>query len=90
MSKFDKTLFAWPSKEDLGRVLLHIPVGLVVGFTYFAHWVFPIVLAYLFWQYEKNQDKDIHDHAWKDVKGVIWGAAVVGVIVAILTLCAVI
>ena len=88
----DKTLYllAWPSQEDLGRVLLHIPVGLVMGFSYFAHWVFPIVLVYLFWQYEKNEDRHINDGAWKDIKGAIWGAAIVSVVVAILRLTGVI
>jgi len=88
----DRTLylFAWPNREDLHRVLLHIPVGLVIGFTCFAHWVFPIALAYLFWKYEESEDKDLHDQAWRDVKGAIWGGAIVGVVVGILKLIGVI
>jgi len=84
----DRTLylFAWPSQEDLARVLIHIPVGLLIGFSYFAHWAFPIVLGYLFWQYEENEDRHLNDGAWKDIKGAIWGLGILSVTVAILKL----
>ena len=88
----DKTLilFAWPSQEDLARVLLHIPVGLVARFSCFAHWVFPLVIMGSFLYYEKNEDKWIKDQAWKDVKGAIWGLCIFGVVVGILKLMGVI
>ena len=84
----DKTsfLFSWPSREDLERVLLHIPVGLVAGFTYFTHPVFPLVITVAFLYYEWNEDQDLGDQSWKDVKGFIWGICIIGVVMAILKL----
>jgi len=84
----DKTLylFAWPSQEDLARVLLHIPIGLIAGFSYFAHWVFPLVIIVSILFYEWNEDEDIADQAWKDVKGIIWGLGILAITLAILKL----
>lgn len=83
-------LFAWPDKEDLERVLIHIPVGLVAGFSYFAHWIFPLVIMGAFLYYEWSQGEDMLDQSWKDVKGAIWGICFVSVVVAILKLTGVI
>jgi len=74
------------SKEDIRRVLLHVPVGLIAGFMYFAHWSFPVIFIALFIVYEKNQDKYVKDQAWKDIKGAIWGCGISGVIIGILRL----
>lgn len=74
------------SKEDIGRVLLHVPVGLIAGFMYFAHWSFPVIFIAAFLVYEKNQDKYVHDQAWKDIKGAIWGMGIAGVTIGILQL----
>ena len=78
------TIFSIPSKEDIGRILLHIPCGLAFGLSYFAHWVFPLALTALFIFYEKNQDIYVKDQAWKDTKGTIWGLAIAGIVIAIL------
>jgi len=84
----NKTLFvfAWPDKEDLERVFLHIPVGLVAGFSYFAHWIFPLSIMVAFLYYEWSEDLDICDQSWKDVKGFIWGICLSGIAMAILKL----
>jgi len=84
----DRTLylFAWPSQEDLVRVLIHIPVGLLIGFSYFVHWVFPLVIMGAFIYYEWSEGEDILDQSWKDVKGAIWGVGIFVVTIAILKL----
>ena len=56
------------------RVLLHIPVGLLMGIP-----VMGIPLLLLFRQYERNEDRWCKDQAWKDIYG-----AMVGVVVTML------
>ena len=50
------------------RVLIHIPVGLIIGIP-----VFGWVLGYLFVAYEENEDLHTKDQAWKDYFGAMVG-----------------
>lgn len=62
---------------DFGaRVILHIPIGLLIGLT------FPLSmgLVFLFCKYEENEDIHTQDQAWKDYFGAIVGY-VVGLII---------
>jgi len=58
---------------DFGsRVVLHIPIGLIIGLTS----IIPLVgytLARLFVAYEQNEDFRTADHAWKDYYGALVG-----------------
>lgn len=68
---------------DFGvRMLLHIPVGLLIGLTF----PLSIPLVWLFIRYEENEDLHTKDEAWKDYFGALVGCAVgvVAVIVVIL------
>ena len=65
---------------DFGvRVLLHIPIGLVMGI--------PILgwgLLYLFKAYEENEDLHTKDQAWKDYFGAMVGYVITTIIIIIL------
>lgn len=72
--------------SNLGRLWLHIPVGLVAVVLY---WLSPIAGAgftFIFWRYEKNEDRYIKDQAWKDYAGFLWGMALGGLAWAIIYL----
>jgi len=53
------------------RVLLHIPIGFVIGA------VFPLSfpLLWLFIKYEENEDLHTKDEAWKDYFGAMVGSS---------------
>ena len=53
------------------RVLLHIPIGLLMGVPVLGY-----QLMQLFFFYEKNEDKWTSDQAWKDTAGALFGMAV--------------
>ena len=62
------------------RVLLHIPIGIIIGLLS----VIPFVgytLMRLFVRYEENEDKHIKDQAWKDYFGAIVGFVIAGAII---------
>ena len=57
---------------DFGhRVLLHIPVGLLIGIPILGY-----PLLKLFIAYEENEDKWVQDEAWKDYFGAMVGASI--------------
>jgi len=57
---------------DFGvRMLLHIPVGLLIGLTF----PLSIPLVWLFVRYEENEDLHTKDEAWKDYFGAMVGCA---------------
>lgn len=61
------------------RLLLHIPIGLVMG-------LYPLpdtALSNLFIFYERNEDRWIKDQAWLDTKGALWGFCIGRVILFI-------
>jgi len=63
------------------RLLIHIPVGLLIGIPIIG-WA----LGDLFIRYEQNEDLHTQDHAWKDYAGAMIGAS----IAEILTLVAIV
>jgi len=46
-------IFCIKSKEEWRRFLVHIPIGLIGGFLYLAHWVFVPTFMGLFVAYGK-------------------------------------
>lgn len=74
------------SKGEFKRVLLHIPLGLLSCLLVYVHWVLSIGFVILFLGYELNEDLCIKDEAWKDIKGMLWGIGIGGVILFILKL----
>jgi hypothetical protein len=50
------------------RVLLHIPIGLLMGIPVIGY-----QLMRLFFFYEKNEDRWTSDEAWKDTAGALLG-----------------
>jgi len=70
------------TREELKRVLLHIPLGLLtVLFGYYVGWWLAIIFATLFIFYELNEDMHLCDEAYKDIKGFIWGLGIGGLII---------
>ena len=58
---------------DFGsRVVLHIPVGFVIGLAF----PLSLPLLWLFIRYEENEDKHVKDEAWKDYFGAMVGCVV--------------
>lgn len=68
------------SVGDFGiRVVLHIPVGFLIGFLLVFSSLAGIGLLLLFLVYEWTEDWRVQDHAWKDLFGGMVGC-VVGII----------
>ena len=66
--------------KDFGiRVLLHIPIGLLIGFLLIYSPIAGIGLLLLFLVYEWTEDWRVFDHAWKDLFGGLVGC-VIGII----------
>jgi len=61
------------SKDELGKVLLHIPLGLLVCLLCYVHWALALAFMISFLYYELNQDMHLSDEAFKDIKGFCWG-----------------
>ncbi len=62
------------------RFWIHLPVGLMAVILY---WLSPIAGAgftFIFWRYEKNEDRYLRDMAWKDYQGFLFGMAIGGLI----------
>lgn len=65
---------------DFGsRVILHIPVGLIIGIPLIGK---PV--RDLFIRYEENEDLHKKDQAWKDYAGAIVGATITTLIVLVI------
>jgi len=74
------------SNEDVGRVLLHLPLGILTCALWYVDWPLAIIFAAGFIIYEKEQDKYVVDQAWKDIKGFLWGLGITGVVLFVLKL----
>lgn len=62
------------------RVLLHIPIGFIMGLTS----VIPFVgygLTRLFIRYEENEDIHTKDQAWKDYFGALVGFTAASIVI---------
>ncbi len=74
------------SRQELPRVLLHVPVGVIGGFLYFAHPVLALTFLGMFALYEVDEAKYIKSEPYIDLKGCLWGLGFFGVVVGILKL----
>jgi len=72
------------SKDELRRVLLHIPIGLLTCLLCFVHWILALAFVISFLYYELNQDMHLSDQAFKDIKGLLYGIGIGGVVMFIL------
>lgn len=69
------------SKDEVIRVLVHIPVGaLLVFLGLYVGWWLAMTFTIGFLAYELNEDKHLSDNAWKDLKGFLWGLGIGGII----------
>lgn len=85
----DKSLLTI-SKAERGRVLLHMPLGILTClFWHELGWAPAIIFGIGFLWYEKQQDKVIKDQGWKDIKGWLWGLGITGSLLIVLKLIAV-
>ncbi|KKL98833.1 hypothetical protein LCGC14_1820450 [marine sediment metagenome] len=53
------------------RVLIHIPVGLLIGIPFLGY-----PLLRLFCAYQESEDRHETDKAWKDYAGAMVGASI--------------
>ena len=69
------------------RAVMHVPTGLATAYlVMFVSPVLGAILAYGFFRYEKNEDRYLHDQAWKDLYGYEVGVLLGGVIWHIATI----
>ncbi len=62
------------------RVLVHLPIGLVIGLSWLVHWSVTLALCYVFVCYEENEDAHTKDQAWKDYFGCLIGIIIGGIV----------
>ena len=62
------------------RVLLHIPIGFLIGMASLIPFV-GLALLWLFIRYEENEDLHFKDQAWKDYFGAIVGVVIAFVVI---------
>ena len=59
--------------SDIGRLWLHIPIGMATILGVWVHWGVGLIMCLTFLFYEYNEDEHLGDMAWKDVVGYSWG-----------------
>lgn len=69
-----KSLLLISTKDELYRVLLHIPVGLLTCLLCYVHWGLALAFTISFLYYELDQGGE----AFKDIKGFCWGLGIGG------------
>ena len=74
------------SKDELGKVLLHIPLGLLVCLLGYTAWWLAVIFAVGFLVYEVDEGWHLHNGAFTDIKGWLWGIGIGGIILFILKL----
>ena len=67
------------------RILKHVPVGMVCSLLVLAHPVISVMFGAGFLVYEVSENRDIHDLAYPDIAGFLWGVAIAGVVIRIVT-----
>jgi len=67
-------------EDELCRVLLHIPLGLLVCLLCYVHWALALAFVISFLYYELNQDMHLSDDAFKDIKGFLYELGIGGII----------
>jgi len=69
---------------DFGiRVVIHVPVGIVIGILLVICPIAGLGLVLLFGLYEWTEDWRVQDHAWKDLFGALCGC-IIGVVVGVI------
>jgi len=73
-------------EESLNNVLMHIPVGIVIVFlAMLSGWV-ALVFGIGFFIYELNEQHDLGDKAYQDIKGCLFGIGMTGIPWALVTI----
>ena len=67
-------------EDDVGNVLLHIPVGLVAGLASLVSGWVCLVFGLAFLAYELREAKIIEDKAYPDIQGFLWGLGIFAVL----------
>lgn len=60
-------------KVYIRRCLIHVPVGIGIGFVTIANATLGVLMALYFILYQLNEDENIKDFAYPDIAGAIWG-----------------
>ena len=66
------------------RVLMHIPIGIIIGILLVLYPYAGMGLTLIFLVYEWTEDWRTFDHAWKDLAGAIAGCVLgigIGIII---------
>jgi len=69
------------AREEIRRVLLHIPLGLLTVLFGYVGWWLAVIFAIGFLVYEVDDDWRISDCAYVEIKGFLWGRGIGGCIV---------
>jgi hypothetical protein len=72
---------------DLDNVLMHIPVGIINTLICCLSGWLGLIFAYGFIKYERIEQKDIHDKAYPDIQGWLWGIGISAIIIGIIRWC---
>lgn len=55
------------------RLIMHIPAGVITCLAYYLHWSLVLACLVSFMIYEINEDRHLHDRAYLDIIGFIFG-----------------
>ena len=73
-------------KEQLWRLIIHLPVGGFIGYCCWLGWQYGIAFLVLFVLYEWDEGLWLRDRMWIDLRGSMWGLAIGVIIVHLLNL----
>jgi hypothetical protein len=77
-----KILFC--DEEDVNNVLMHMAVGAsIAAVACLASGWLGLGLIYAFIKYERIEQKSIKDKCYPEVQGLLWGAILFGIILAL-------
>jgi hypothetical protein len=76
-----KMLFC--TEDTVGNVLLHIPVGVITVIIAMLSPILALAFYYGFIKYELKESRIIHDKAYPDIQGSLWGIGIAAVITLI-------
>jgi len=63
-------------EDDVGNVLLHMPVGLIAGAAALVSGWICLIFGLGFLAYELREAKIIEDKAYPDIQGFLWGLGI--------------
>ena len=64
-----------PQREQLWRLIIHLPVGGFIGYCCWLGWQYGIAFLVLFTLYEWDEGIWLKDRMWIDLRGSMWGLA---------------